>query len=102
MSGGTNTSVSKIVTIMVLIPIAIAVWYAAPFVLPMYRWQYVDFAAIAKQNDLTEDEVRKEFSMVVFYNPRTGVANDPSPFQIVESDPSWKSINPKNIDEALP
>ncbi len=102
MSGGTKTSVSKIATIMVLIPIAIAVWFAAPFVLPVYRWQNVDFQVLAKQYDIPESELRTEFSMVVFYHPRVGVANDPSPFQIVECTPTWKSINPKNIDEALP
>jgi len=102
MSGGTKTSVSKIATILVLIPIGIAAWFAAPFVLPVYRWQYVDFAALAKQYGLSEAELRTEFSMVVFYHPRTGVANDPSPFQIVESSPTWKSVNPNNIDEALP
>jgi hypothetical protein len=102
MSGGTNTSVSKIVAIMVMIPIGLVVWFAAPFVLPVYRWQYVDFPALAKQFDISETELRQQYTMVVFYHPRTGIANDPSPFQIVESDPSWKSVNPKNIDEALP
>jgi hypothetical protein len=102
MSGGTKSSVSKIATVLVLIPICIVAWFAAPFVLPVYRWQYVDFAALAKQFDVAESELRQEYTMVVFYHPRVGVANDPSPFQIVESSPSWKSVNPKNIDEALP
>jgi hypothetical protein len=102
MSGGTKSSVSKVATLLVLIPIGIAAWFAAPFLLPVYRWQYVDFQEMAKKYDITESELRTEFSMVVWYNPRIGVSNDPSPFQIVESTPSWKSINPKNIDEALP
>jgi hypothetical protein len=102
MSGGTKTSVSKIATLMVMIPIGLLAWFAAPFVLPVYRWQYVDFPALAKKYDIAESELRQEFSMVVYYHPRTGVTNDPSPWQIVESNPSWKSINPNNIDEMLP
>jgi hypothetical protein len=102
MSGGTKTSVSKIVTIMVLIPFGIVAWFGAPFLLPVYRWQNVDFTALSKQYDIPETALRTEFSMVVFYHPRAGVTNDPSPFQIVECTPAWKSIYPMDIDEAQP
>ncbi len=102
MSSGTQTSVSKIATIAVLVPLALLAWWAAPFILPVYRWQNVDFEKIAKEHELSVTEVRQEYNMVVYYHPRVGVANDPSPFQIVESSPTWHSVNGKNIDESMP
>lgn len=48
MATGTNSSASKIATIVVLIPLLIAAWYAAPWVLPVWKWQNVDFEQIAK------------------------------------------------------
>lgn len=100
MSGGTNTSVSKIVTIMVMIPFLAVVWFAAPLILPVYRWQNVDFAKLAKQFDVPESELRQEFQMMVYYKPR--IPTDPSPFQIVQCTPTWKSINKDHIDEGDP
>jgi hypothetical protein len=103
MSTGTNTSTSKIVTIIVLIPILLGLWYVAPFALPMYKWQHVDLEKIAREHKdkgYTLQSLQKEFTFIVWYNPRGGRgSNDPCPWQIVESNPPWKSVYPNDIDE---
>jgi len=100
MSGGTNTNVSKIAVLLVLIPFGFVAWYVAPMILPVYRWQNVDFAQLAKTYDVPEFELRTEFSMMVYFNPR--VPNDPSPYQIIQCNPTWKSVNPAHVDESVP
>jgi hypothetical protein len=102
MSGGTNTSVSKIVTVLVLVPLVAILWFAAPLILPVYRWQNIDFAALAKQYNIPESELRTEFTMMVYYHPRVPNDKDPSPYQIVQCTPTWKSVNPEHIEESVP
>jgi hypothetical protein len=97
MASGTNSSASKIATLAVIIPILILGWFAAPWFLPVWRWQNVDFQVLAKQSSIPETELRTEFNMVVFYNPRA--SGDPIPWQIVECTPSWRSVNPEHTDE---
>ncbi len=103
MASGTNTSTSKIATIVVLIPILAACWYAAPWALPVWRWQNMDIEKIARENadkGYTKKNLEKEFDMVVFYNPRGGRGSaDPCPYQIVTMSPTWKSVYPNEIDE---
>jgi hypothetical protein len=103
MASGTNTSTSKIATIIVLIPILAALWYAAPWFLPMWRWQNVDFEEIARKNaeaGYTQKKLEQEFDFLVYYNPRGGRGSkDPCPFQIITMTPTWKSVYPNGIDE---
>ncbi len=100
MSAGTNSSSSKIAVVVVMIPLLLLAWYAAPWVLPMWRWQNVDWPVIAKQNDLAESDLRREFDFVVRYHPRG--KGDPAPFQIVSMSPTWKSVDRKNMNEHEP
>lgn len=103
MSSGTNTSTSKIATIVVLIPITIAAWFAAPWVMPVWRWQNVDVEEIVREHGkdgYTRERLATEFEWTVYYNPRGGRgSNDPCPFQIYSSTPAWKSVYPEDIDE---
>jgi hypothetical protein len=103
MSSGTSTSTSKIATIVVLIPILIAVWFALPWFLPMWRWQNVDFEALARDHGskgYTKANLATEFEWIVFYNPRGGRSSgDPVPYQIYQSKPAWKSVYPDEVDE---
>jgi hypothetical protein len=102
MSTGTNTSASKIATVVVLIPILIAAWYAAPWFLPMWRWQNVDFEQLARdhaKDGYTLERLQTEFEMVVWYNPRKKSASDPCPWQIVTCTPALKSVYPDGVDE---
>src|SRR5688572_18644729 len=103
MASGTNTSTSKIATIVVLIPILIATWFALPWFLPMWRWQNLDLEVVARdhaQNGYTKKSLEQEFDLILAYNPRGGRgSNDPCPFQILQSNPPWKSVNPDNPDE---
>ena len=102
MATGTNTSASKIAVVVVLIPILIAVWYALPWFLPMWRWQNVDLEQIAK--DHTKEgyslkQLEQEFEMVVWYNPRSKSKLDPCPYQIYSCTPPLKQIYPNMEDE---
>jgi hypothetical protein len=103
MASGTNTSTSKIATIVVIIPILIAGWFAAPWVLPVWRWQNVDIEAIAREHEkkgYTKESLATEFEWIVFYNPRGGRnSNDPCPYQIYSSKPAWKTKYPEDVDE---
>lgn len=103
MSSGTNTSTSKIATIVVAIPILIAAWFAAPWVMPVWRWQNVDIEAIAREHEkdgYTKESLATEFEWIVYYNPRGGrSSNDPCPYQIYSSKPPWKSKYPGDVDE---
>jgi hypothetical protein len=98
-----NTSTSRIATIVVLIPIVIAAWFAAPWVLPVWRWQNVDVEAIAREHEkagYTKEKLATEFEFTVYYNPRGGRnSNDPVPFQIYNCTPAWKSVYPNDVDE---
>ncbi|MBA3939271.1 MAG: hypothetical protein H0X38_17620 [Planctomycetes bacterium] len=100
MSGGTNSSSSKIAAVVVIIPLLILAWFAAPWILPMWRWQSVDWALVAKQNDMSEGDLRREFDFMVRFKPRG--KGDPAPFQIVSMSPTWKSVDPKNMNEHEP
>lgn len=103
MASGTNTSTSRIAVIVVLIPIVMAAWFAAPWVLPMWRWQNLDVEAIAREHQskgYTKDKLATEFEWIVYYNPRGGRSSgDPCPYQIYQSTPAWKSIYPDEADE---
>lgn len=107
MATGTNSSASKIATIVVLIPLLIAAWYAAPWVLPVWKWQNVDFEQIAKDHaaeGYTKEKLEKEFEMIVWYNPRKkgSTGEDPCPYQIYDCKPPLKSVYPDAIDEVSP
>src|ERR1043165_3288601 len=102
MATGTNTSASKIATVVVIIPILIAAWYAAPWVLPVWRWQNVDFEELAKNNakdGYTKERLETEFEMVVVYNPRLKSNSDPCPYQIYSCKPPLKDVYPEALDE---
>jgi hypothetical protein len=102
MATGTNTSASKIAAVVVLIPILVALWYALPWFLPMWRWQNVDFEKIAKDysaNGYTTKQLEQEFEMIVWYNPRKKSKSDPCPYQIYSCTPPLKQIYPMAEDE---
>ena len=107
MATGTNSSASKIATIVVLIPLLFAGWYAAPWVLPVWAWQNVDFEKIAKDyasEGYTKEKLEKKYEMVVWYNPRRkgSTGEDPCPFQIYSCTPPLKADYPESIDENSP
>jgi len=102
MATGTNTSASKIALVVVLIPILVAAWFVAPWFLPMWRWQNVDFEQIVKdhaKDGYTKERIETEFEMVVWYHPRNKSASDPCPYQIYSCKPSLKQIYPDMTDE---
>jgi hypothetical protein len=97
-----SSSTSKIATAVILIPVLILAWFVAPWILPVWRWQNVDFEDLAKKSGIPESELRREFEMVVRYKPRYQKESDPIPWQIVNCKPPWHSVNPKNLNEDKP
>lgn len=103
MSSGTSTSTSKIAAIVVIVPMLIALWFALPWFLPMWRWQNVDLEKLARdfaKDGYTKKSLETEFTFVVHYNPRgSRTSGDPCPWQIVSCSPAWKSVYPDQTDE---
>lgn len=103
MSGGTNSSVSKIAMLAVAVPLLALGWFMAPWIMPVWRWQNLDFAAIAKAHEkekLTEAMLRQEYDMVVWYKARK--AGDPMPYVIVSCNPPIHTIWPDYPNEVTP
>jgi hypothetical protein len=78
---------AKLALIAVLIPLALVAWYFAPLFLPVWRWQHLDFAQLAKQHNLPEAELQRQFRVVIRHAPRGD--GDPVPWQIMTMDPPW-------------
>ena len=103
MSGGTNSSVSKIAMLAVIIPMGALAWFIAPWFMPVWRWQNLDFAAMAKEHEkekLTESILRTEYDMLVWYSPRK--PGDPIPFLIVSCNPPIHTVWPDYTNESTP
>lgn len=78
---------ARIAAIVVLIPLGIIAWYVAPWFLPMWAWQKLDFEKLARDKGVPVAELRREFTMVVRHAPRGD--DDPVPWQIVSMEPVW-------------
>lgn len=99
MVAGTSKSMAWIAFLGVMIPICIGLYFMADMFLPMYTWLKVDLKAISASTGIAESQLAIKFKMKVRYNPRGGSANDPMPWQILEMDPPWASLHPKQPDE---
>jgi len=91
-----NSSSSKILGFLLLLPVIGLLWYLAPLVLPVWLWLHLDFKAIADKYKLPLAEVTKEYDFMVRYRPRA--AKDPVPFQLFDLQPPWNDI-PTHEDE---
>ncbi len=92
-----KSSSSKLITIIILIPVAIAAWFIAPFFLPVWRWTHVDWEVLAKEHGVSVEVMRKPFAMVVRHAPRG--EGDPLPWQIVECKPKYNEVFPQEESE---
>jgi hypothetical protein len=90
---------AKLITLFILVPMVWLLWTLAPYVLPMWRWQNLDFAALSKQTGIAESELKKEFKLVIRHSPRGGNLADPLPWQIVRCDPPWYEVNQDKHDD---
>lgn len=101
MASGTNKNVARIALIAVLVPITIAIWFAAPIFLPIYRWLHINPAVIARATGKPEKAVATIYKFRLVYNPRG--EGDPVPWQIINSDPPFGTVypGPDNDEEKL-
>jgi hypothetical protein len=97
MPAGTNKNIAVIATLAVMVPILVAMWFAAPMFLPMFLWTKVDLKAIAASSGLSETSLGTKFALKVRYNPRG--EGDPLPWQIMESTPPFSDVYPQAEDE---
>jgi hypothetical protein len=92
---------AKVALAVIVIPLLIGAWFAAPLVLPMWRWQHLDkgngWAKAAQEGGETESVVKTEFECIVRHAPRG--KGDPTPWQIVKSMPDWYDLNPDKHDD---
>lgn len=98
MAAGTNKNVAFIAVIGVMVPILIGLWFALPMFLPMYLWTKVNLGAIARAKDVPQSALETKFKLRVRFNPRG--EGDPLPWQIIDSDPAWKTVHPVQEDES--
>ncbi len=87
MGAATSNSSSKVAAYLITAVLVIAGFFISKLFLPWYRWLDVDFAVIAKKNNLTEAFVRKEYDVTVGWQPRA--EGDPNPWVILAMTPNW-------------
>jgi hypothetical protein len=92
-----GSSTSKVVSIMLLVPIGAFLWFAAPFVMPVWRWRHMDFEQLSASTKIPIALLRQEYQVSMRYNPRGD--NDPCPWQVITMDPSWFSLDERRRDE---
>ena len=97
MAAGTNRNVAFIAIIGVMVPILIGLWFALPMFLPMYLWTKVNLGNISRATNVPQTALETKFKMRVRYNPRG--EGDPLPWQIIDSDPAWKTVHQTQEDE---
>ena len=83
-----NTVASRLAVLVVLTPFLVALWFAAPYVLPMWRWQHMDLEALAKTSGTPLATLEQRY-LVVFRHSERG-PNDPLSWQLLEMKPEWK------------
>ncbi len=99
MGTTTGNSSSKIAGFFVTAVLLIVGAVVAKMFVPWYRLTEVDFAAIARKNQLTVAFVQKEYDVTVCYRPRG--EGDPNPWLIMQMTPTWaEATGDPELDEA--
>lgn len=99
-----KNSGSTIVALFIVVVLGVVAWFIAPMFAPVYRWQHVDFAAIAADATrrgipTTTALVSKEFDVEFAYVPRG--PGDPRPWVLLGMSPSWaEATGDEGNDEA--
>jgi hypothetical protein len=97
MPAGTNKNVAFIAILAILVPSLIGLWFALPMFVPMYKWTKVNMRELASVTGVPEAALATKFQMRLRYNPRGD--GDPMPWQIIDSQPAWKSVHAQQEDE---
>lgn len=88
---GEKTS-HKLITLIVLVFVGAVLWFAAPFILPVYRWKDVDFEAIAQKHQIPVAQIKKQKVLFRWEGQKRG-KDEPYPWQLInqsEADtPDW-------------
>jgi hypothetical protein len=83
-----NTVASRLAVLVVLAPFVVVMWFAAPYFLPVWRWQNVDFEALARTTGIGKGDLERQYE-VVFRHSERG-PQDPVAWQLLEMKPMWK------------
>jgi hypothetical protein len=90
-----NTNASRLAALVAVAPLLVGAWFAAPLILPMWRWQNVDFEKVAKTTGKTQAELEKRYHVVFRYSERG--PGDPLPWQLLEMKPEWEGADEKEL-----
>ncbi len=94
-----SSSASRLATFVLIIPLLIGAYLIAPLFLPVWRWQNLDFAAIALRTGKPEAKLRQEFTATVRLKARAD--GDPASYQIIRMEPEWGSLDGNRDEEKL-
>jgi hypothetical protein len=92
-----KTSTPRYITWLFIGLFLVGCWFIAPFFLPMWKWQNVDFDKIAKERSIDANLLKTEFDVTVRFHPRG--FRDPIPWQIIQMKPEWGPLADENEDE---
>lgn len=82
------TRTTKLVaTIAGIVPVLIIAWLISDLFLPVWRWQNVDWAKMARELKMSEEQVRQPRLATLTWRPRG--EKDPVPWQLINLSPPW-------------
>jgi hypothetical protein len=67
--------------------LGLATWFIAPLFLPVWQWLNVDFKQLAQELKLPEEELSRQYTMILYFHKRG--KDDPVPWQVVSCDPPF-------------
>lgn len=82
-----NTFASRLAILVVFTPLAIGAWYAAPYFLPVWRWQNMTEEKLAQLGGKSAEVLAKQYHIVFRCSERG--PGDPVPWQLIEMKPAW-------------
>lgn len=97
MGQATKTSASKMMSFLIIVGALIVAWIIAPILLPMWRWQNMDFPMLAASLKVDEALLRTQFTIKFRYHPRG--TDDPIPWQLLTMSPAWDSVGQDHENE---
>jgi len=90
-----QTNASRLAALVAIAPLLVGAWFVAPLMLPMWRWQNVDFEVLAKSTGKSQAELERKYH-IVFRCAERG-AGDPLPWQVLEMKPEWEGADEKEL-----
>lgn len=92
MAGTPTKFGSRLAVIMVIIPLFLVAYFISPLFLPRWRWENMsNWDELAQKLGKPKAKLQQTFVVVTRYAPRND--NDPTPWQMLSSDPLYDPEN---------